>query len=222
MMKKNNSMIENKLKGFIERLRPNFLCKEIEKLIFPQCQTLLDVGCGENSVVKFLNKKLKTIGVDLFKKALSRSMQQKIHNGYKRIDVLDIDKYFKKKSFDCVLAIDVVEHLKKNRALLLIKKMEKLAKKIVIIRTTNGFVKQEAVDRNPFQLHLSGFKTKDLEKMDYKLLGMDGPKFLRVNEKGVYLRKNFITSVLANLLDPLIRSFPQMSFNILAYKILDE
>ena len=120
------------------------------------------------------------------------------------------------------MAIDVIEHLKKNRAILLIKKMEKLAKKIVIIRTTNGYMKQELVNENPFQQHLSGFIAEDLEKMNYRLIGMDGPKFLRVNKKGICLKKNLPTSILANLLDPILRSFPKMSFNILAYKILNE
>jgi 2-polyprenyl-3-methyl-5-hydroxy-6-metoxy-1,4-benzoquinol methylase len=205
--------------NILRRYRPEFISLEIQKLIFPRCQTLLDVGCGENSVVRLFSKKLKkSVGIDIFKNSLLRAKKKGVHSSYKTMNALDIDEYFKKQSFDCVIAIDLVEHLKKADSLSLIKKMEKVAKRIVIIKTTNGYVKQGAIEKNPYQKHLSCFSSKDFIRLNYKIMGIDGPKFLRVGRENKPYKFNLFISILSTLLDPIFRNFPNKSFNILAYK----
>ncbi len=210
------------LYGLLKKIKPRFLANQLQKIIISDCETLLDVGCGNNSVVQFFIKKLeKTVGMDVFEEALKKSKEKSIHNEYIKGDVLDIDKFFKPKSFDCVISIDVVEHLDKRNALSAIKKMEKIARKHVIIQTTNGYLKQDIVEGNIYQIHRCGFEVDELRKLEYEVVGMDGPKFLRAGCAEIKWRPKILFSVLANILDPIYRYFPKKCFNLLAYKKIE-
>lgn len=77
-------------------------------------KNLLDVGCGSNSPVHTFSKKIYCVGVDAFAPSIEASRQKGIHREYYQMNVLEIDKNFDPKSFDCVLALDVIEHQKKK------------------------------------------------------------------------------------------------------------
>src|SRR5688500_9881031 len=71
-------------------------------------KTLLDVGCGSYSPVQTFNKRLHTVGVDAFEPSIEESRRKGIHNEYVKMNVLEIDKKFEPKSFDVVIATDVI------------------------------------------------------------------------------------------------------------------
>lgn len=209
--------------SLLKRFRPEFQAIELEELIVPFSKTVLDLGCGNNSNLIFFRDKIDySVGVDLYKKYIDESKRRKIHDKYIFDDVNNIDKYFGRESFDAVIAIGLVEHLIREKALNLISKMESLARKIVIIGTPNGFLKQEEYDENVFQVHHSGFVENDFKKLGYQVYGMDGPKFLR-GEKGKikYFPVTFF-AVIANILDPLLRHYPKFCFNLLAFKKIEK
>jgi len=206
----------------LRKLRPDFLRRELEKIILPDCRTLLDVGCGENSVVRnFKNKNIRKIGLDIFPEAIEKSKKRNIHDEYICGNALEIDKLFESKSIDCVMALDLVEHLEKEEAAELIRKMEKIAKRAVVIQTPNGFFPQGEYEDNRHQVHKCGFSSEELKKMGFKVVGMDGPKFFRKKSFDAN-QPNVLYSIVANILDPVYRFFPEKSFNLLAYKYLDE
>lgn len=121
-----------------------------------------------------------------------------------------------------MVSLDLIEHLKEDDAIILIKKMELIAKKYVIMHTPNGFVAQEPYENNPYQRHLSGFDVKFFKKAGYKVYGMFGLKQLR-KEYG-YCR--FKPEILCNLLSEFSQHFiyrlPRFAFEILAIKKIDE
>jgi predicted TPR repeat methyltransferase len=200
-------------------LRPDFLRRELEKIISNDCRTLLDVGCGENSVAGRF-KSIRKIGLDIFPEAMEKSKKRNIHDEYICGNALEIDKLFEPKSIDCAMALDLLEHLKKKKAIELVRKMENIAKVAVIVQTPNGFFPQGEYSGNAHQQHKCGFSAGELRKMGFKVLGMEGPKFLR-KESFEAREPNIFFSILANLLDPFFRNFPEKSFNLLAYKYLD-
>lgn len=207
------------LNEFIQRKKPNFLANELKKIIFPECQTLLDVGCGCNSVVQYFKGRLKkTVGVDMFGEAIKESRRKRIHNRYINCNVLDIKKQFGPKSFDCVISIDVIEHLKKNEAKKLIREMEIISKRYVVIQTTNGFIFQGPEEGNPYQVHRCGFMPDDLKRLGYRVIGMDGPKILRGKCAKIKHHPMMLFAIIANLLTPIFKYLPSYSFNMLAYK----
>jgi SAM-dependent methyltransferase len=133
------------------------------------CQSVLDLGCGPNSPIQHFDIPY-SVGVDAFEPYLGESKRKKIHDEHILADIRKIQ--FKPKSFDGVLALEVLEHLTKGEGYeLLLKKMENIAKKKIIITTPNGFVPHEEHDANIFQLHKSGWTVDELKKLGFRVMG---------------------------------------------------
>ena len=151
---------------------------EIEKHL-KDCRTILDVGCGDNSPISFLEEKYTSVGVDAYKPAIEDSKKRKIHNSYIHGDIKKLSSLAKAKSFDAVIALDVIEHLKKEDGYKLLDNMEKIARKKIILVTPNGFIPQFNKD-NKLQAHLSGWTVKDFKKRGYHVEGIYGTKLCNV------------------------------------------
>ena len=147
-------------------------------LLVRDCESLLDVGCGDNSPVKFISNIPHKIGVDIFQPALEESARKKIHNEYVQSDVLSLTDHFKEGAADCSLASELIEHLEKEAGFELLKQMEYVSRKKVIITTPVGFLPQSATEDNPWQLHRSGWTPAEMRELGYKVIGFNGAKFI--------------------------------------------
>lgn len=181
-------------------------------------ESVLDVGCGSNSPLSQVKKKFYSLGVDIFKPSLEKSKKAKIHDDYKVGNVLKIDTYFEPKSFDAVIALDVIEHFPKSDGRQLIQIMEKIAKKKVIIFTPFGFTQQHPYEENPFQVHKSGWYIKDFQKRGYKIYGMRGFRFIRGEYATIKYKPWFFWGVVAWFSQFLVFFFPQIAYQLLAVK----
>lgn len=205
------------IKNFYKRIFPEvyfYLIKELK-----DCESVLDLGCGNNSPLKFVNCKYK-VGVDIFKPYIEESKKRKIHHKYIKKDIRKVD--FKKKSFDAVVAWDVIEHLSKEEGINLIKKMEKWAKKKIIIYTPNGFLNQKFFDKNKFQEHKSGWSVNDFRKLGFIVYGMHGIKFLRGERASIKLKPIKFWLFISNISQKITYHFPCIAFQLLAVKNIDE
>ena len=148
-------------------------------LINSDSKTILDVACGKGLPMKLINKRhsLESTGVDLFEPYIKYCKKNNIHDKYYLKDVRKI--YFKNNSFDTVIALQIIEHLTKKDALKLISKLEKIAKKQVIISTPIGKTDYETDDGNSLQRHKSYFYPKDFEKMGYRVFKVGGKNFFK-------------------------------------------
>lgn len=169
------------------------------------CQTVLDLGCGPDSPVKFCRNVTYSVGVEIFKPYL---LQSKIHSKYVFSDVRKVS--FPKKSFDAVIALDVLEHLPKNDGEKLLRKMENWARKKVILNTPNGFYPQKDKDHNSYQRHLSGWQIFELTKRGYEAKGIAGLKQLEAR-RNVF----FVISALSQIFTYF---FPKMAFEVFYVK----
>lgn len=131
---------------------------------------------------------------------------------------MKIDTLYKKKSFDAVIATDVIEHFTKKETVQLLKKMETIARKKVVILTPNGFLHQGHYDNNPYQDHKSGWYAKDLQKLGYKVYGLRSFKFLRGEFATIRYKPWFFWGVVAFFTEPLLFYFPSISFHLFAIK----
>lgn len=182
------------------------------------CSSVLDLGCGDNSPLRSVKNIKYSVGFDGFKESMERSKRNKIHDEYKLGDLKKIEKYFKKKSFDAVIALDVVEHLKKKDSLELIKKMENIAKKRVVILTPNGFYHQDAYDNNPYQIHNSEWSVGDFKKLGFKVYGLRGLKYLRSEYATVKYKPWIFWAPLTFLSEFIFYFSPNLSYHIFAVK----
>lgn len=187
-----------------------------------RAKTILDVGCGEGSLMAKVNsdKGYEVVGIDLHLPYLKTAKATGVYKKLEQKDIKDI--CLPDKSFDAVLAYQVIEHLNKKDALKLLNKMEKIARQKVIIATPKGFVKYdpfEVIDDNKLQEHKSGWEAEEMKKFGYKVYGQ-GSSFI-YRPTGLlykYRRLKNILVLISYLLSPLSYFIPETSAYIIAVK----
>jgi hypothetical protein len=181
------------------------------------CETILDVGCGELSPMRFLATG-RLVGLDGYTPALERAQQRSTHDEYILGDVRLVGEILQDRVFDAVVALDLIEHLPKTDGLQMLESMERLAKKRVIVFTPNGFVPQKS-QNGDLQEHLSGWIPEEMRVRGYSVFGMHGPKSLR----GEYARLKYrprpfwgLVSILGHYI--YTRTRPEKAFSIFCCK----
>lgn len=107
--------VKKVLRKIREKITPP-LAKYLEKELIG-CESVLDLGCGNDSPLNFLNLPY-SIGVDIYLPALLESKEKEIHDEYILGDITKIE--FKENSFDAIVMTAVLEHLPKDEGFLLI------------------------------------------------------------------------------------------------------
>jgi len=182
------------------------------------CRTLLDVGCGEMSpIAHHKHRFAKMVGVDAHLPSMLAARAADRHHAYCCIDINDVAAVFREKSFDCVVALDVIEHLTKEAGLALLAKMETLARKRIVVFTPNGFLPQHATEDNPYQLHVSGWGAEEMRALGFEVIGIDGWKPLR-GEYAEPRRPKWLTERLSLVTELWFESRPRHAFQILCVK----
>lgn len=191
--------------------------KAIEKELSGM-KSVLDVGCGSSSPLGKINKNFYSMGIDVFESSIKKSKKAKIHDHYKLGDILKLKSFFIPKSFDAVVALDVVEHFEKKDAIELINAMEKIARKKVIIFTPYGFTQQHPYNGNPYQVHKSGWFIDDFKKRGYNIYGMRGFRFIRGEYATIKYNPWMFWGTLSVISQIFVYYFPQLAYQLLAVK----
>lgn len=137
--------------------------------------TVLDVACGLSLKSKFIPADIR-VGVDIYDKYFDH-IESNVPYVVIKHDVTKLEEIFTPKSFDVVIALDIVEHLEKDDSLKMIKMLEKIARKAVIIETPKGFVPQN-IDilghgGDEFQTHRCGWEVEEFNDMGYHTVVRD-------------------------------------------------
>ena len=185
-------------------------------------RTVLDVGCGSNSPLRRFRRRYdRAVGVDLFAPALEESAAAGIHDEYRQLDVLRLEEEFDSRSFDAVVAFDLVEHLSLEDAGRLFGIMERLARKRVVVHTPNGFIPQHEYDGNPLQVHRSGWTPARMRELGFTVRGSNGFRVLRGEEGRTRWRPERFWGVLTRLTEPIAYRAPRLAYQLLCVKELD-
>lgn len=135
-------------------------------------ESLLDVGCGPGrpgAIIK-RHKNIFSVGVDIFRPYLQYCRENHTHDELIQCNVRKLP--FKKRSFDAVLCKEVMEHFDRQEGDELIKELEQIARRQVIITTPVGGYKQHEYNGNPFQEHRSAREPTDMRRYGYAVRGV--------------------------------------------------
>lgn len=195
-------------------------------IIDKRAKSILDLACGQGKpmeLIKLRMKVKKAVGVDLFEPYIKEAKERKIHDEYIIKDIRKI--VFKPNSFDVVMASHVLEHMTKKEALKVLKNMERIARRQVIVATPIGEMYHPPVDGNPLQLHKSHFLPSDFERMGYKTIKYGWRWLLGDNGLVHKVQNDLIRKLLYTfniLASPLYFIFqPLCDYTFVAYKNLD-
>lgn len=203
--------------NIINRCKDWFLYWNLTRLL-QDSKSILDLGCGGYSPIKNITKHFYSIGVDIFSPSIKASKAQHIHDIYIKCNLLDVYKHVKSKSVDTVLILDVIEHFSKKDAYTLLSIAEKIARVNVIVLTPNGFWRQDQYANNPYQVHKSGWSTKDLQKIGYTVYGLRGYKQFRGEYASIVRKPWIFWAALSFISEPILYVFPSMSYHLFAVK----
>lgn len=184
------------------------------------CDLVLDVGCGSWSPLSKVKKHFYAEGIDIHKPSLEKANHSGVHDKYRLGDVNKIDEYYQAKSFDAVIALDLIEHLSKSDGLKLIKKMEKIARKKVILLTPNGFIRQDPLKNNPYQVHQSGWRVSEFSKLGYRVYGMRGLKLIRGEWATIKFKPWLLWGVVSVLSQMVVYYLPGVAYQLFVVKNL--
>ena len=209
------------MKDFFLKYQNIFFFWAIQKNL-SGCVSVLDVGCGDNSALGKIKKNFKSEGIDVYKKSILDSRKKRLHDKYKLGDIRKLSSFYKRKTFDACVSIDVIEHFTKKDAVKLIRDMESLARKRVILLTPNGFYEQDDYLGNPHQIHKSGWTKTDLRKLGYTVYGLRGLKFLRDDHAGIKYKPWIFWGICSLISEIIFFPFPSLSFDLFAVKKLNK
>ena len=181
--------------------------------IVEEADSCLDIGCGRGAF-QWL-RGFDAVGCDIYPLNLAIARDKNYYEDVLACDIRALP--FKAKSFDVAICVEVIEHLEKKEGLELIKKMEKIARRQVIITTPWGYMPLEERDDNPHLNHLSGWTPAEFEKMGYKVYPFYYPRYPAGRGKIQIIARY----LLSPLMYPLARRNPgKYAQDFMAVKIL--
>lgn len=189
------------------------------------CKSFVDLGCGPSSPLRFV-KGRRSLGVDVAKESIKESKKKGIFSEYLVADVLKTK--LPANAFDAAVSLDVLNLQKKRDGLKLLKEMERIAKKRVIVLMPNGKVEEpkemraeaESKYKAPYEYlkYRSVWTAKEMRKRGFRVIGINGLKWLRKGNAKPRVKPTFLGLLLSDLTQSIVRFFPSLAFHLLCYK----
>jgi SAM-dependent methyltransferase len=161
----------------------------IRSCLRPEVVTVLDVGCGKlwdgNSEIEdylltvFSSPAFSITGTDIFAKCIEWRKENGPPGEYVQMDAMDIAGLGRQ--FDLVICHHVIEHFDKETSRRLVRLLESLAAKQVIIGAPVGFTDTEyavKLHENEFERHKCGWTPEEFVKSGYSVVHVYAGAFL--------------------------------------------
>ncbi len=179
-------------------------------------QSYLDLGCGRRPVIEAPNSYY--VCLDRFLPYLEGFEVAARPRNLERIlaDVRSLP--FRAKSIDCVLSVDLLEHLEKDEGSRMLKEIERIAERRIVIVTPNGYLDQDEYDGNPFQIHRSAWDVREFEIRGYSVFGFNGLRLLRGALAAPRWRPQGFWNEICEISQPFVWRAPRAAFHTLAVK----
>jgi len=183
------------------------------------CRTVLDVGCGSQSPLRYVGNLAHTTGVDAHAAALEKAKASGTHDEYCAMDIRGLSDAFPTGAFDACIALDVVEHFGKEEGALFLDALEHIARKKVVVFTPNGFVPQGNTEAGDYQEHLAGWTADEMIGRGYVVTGALGLKNLRSEYHKIRFKPKWLWLIFSVLSDICYtRFYPQSAAALFCVK----
>jgi len=188
-------------------------------------RTILDLGCGDGSFMRFISKGkgCKIVGIDIFKDVVIKAKNSGAYDLVMQGDVIKESRKLikQKKRFDTVFSCQLIEHMNQKDGEQLLSLIDQLAINRAVVATPQGFVEAEDLSgHNPHRHHISGWSKEAFAKKGYRVYGL-GFKFglpksgiSKINDKLIA----YAFMVRSILMSPFVYFIPSLGAGILAIK----
>ena len=183
------------------------------------CQSLLDAGCGVRPNIGQVLGIRRNYLCDTHLASLVEAKK----DGRGIAFAADVKALpIKPNSVDAVLLLQVLEHLEKDDGLKLLCTLEQVARRVIIVSTPNGYVRQDALEGNLNQVHQSGWDVDELRSLGYLVMGYEGFKLFKIPGTSVCRCPSafFTYCTRFGLFSGILRRFPALAFQLIAVKHL--
>lgn len=191
-----------------------------------ETRTILDLGCGDGSLMSLLSKgePWQITGVDIFDKSVKKATKSGVYKKAIRGDLIRVMEKMinKRQKFDVVFCSQVIEHITKSKGEKLLKLVDNLSKKRIVMGTPRGFMEQPEIflGDNPYQVHRSGWSEKEFKDKGYQVYGVG---FKPVwSEEGIGRSRNKLiiagSTIIGFLFAPIVYFMPKLAAGILCIK----
>ena len=185
--------------------------------------TILDVGCGRISSLTGVEKGAYRVGLDIYEPYILKVRGLSTHHAYVLGDGRVLP--FKSKSFDCAVATEILEHLDIHDGLRMIKEIERVVKRKILMTTPNGFLPTYAgPDDNPEETHVCGYSVDRLKDLGFRVWGFHGSRTLWMIKDGQAVVRFGSTRILSDLFISITELFvyhvPSLAFQLFFMKDL--
>lgn len=137
--------------------------------------SVLDVACGLSLKSKYIPAQIR-VGVDIHEPYFEH-IEADVPYVVLKHDIRKLKEIFVSKSFDIVIALDIIEHITKEEGLELMRQCEEIARKAVIFETPKGYIPQnidiQGHGGDTWQTHRSGWEPNEFEERGYKVVLRD-------------------------------------------------
>jgi len=202
------------------------------KKLMKNYNSFVDLGCGPNSPVQILNKikQFNSLGVDGSKESIEESKIKNIHANYLQSKILETK--LKSKSYDVAISLDVLNLQSKDDGFKLIKEMERIASKRVIILVPNGKIEEpdeiKLLSESKYKSNYDFLKWRstwtadEMRKLGYEVVGINGLKFLKKANASPRIKPSFLGVLISDFTQLFTVFFPSKAFHLLCYKDLNK
>ena len=136
--------------------------------------SVLDVGCGRDSPLIHTDKLFYKVGIDVFKPTIKIVKQLGFYDELLLADVRDLP--FRNAVFGLSVALEVIEHLKKEEGYKFIEDLSNITTKKIILTTPNGHKIGLNIEENLYLRHLSVWNKDEFEQLQFNVKGFGGLK----------------------------------------------
>lgn len=134
--------------------------------------SVLDVACGLSLKSKYIPAQIR-VGVDIYEPYFQH-IQADVPYVVIKYDIRHLRDIFLPKSFDLVIALDIIEHITKEEGIELMRQCEDIARKGVIFETPKGYIPQnldiQGHGGHEWQTHRSGWEPEEFTGHGYKVI----------------------------------------------------